>query len=99
MVARRLVYRVVQGTILCICSILLAKTRDKLNMHGHRHNTSAFCILKDTSTCRERPLETMGQREERLRRVCEKYDDPGRWGTLCAVHNCGDNSDHLKGGV
>ena len=49
-------------------------------------------------TVRLRPLETMEQREERLRRVCEKYDDPGRWGSLCAVHNCG-NSDHLKGGV
>ena len=87
MVARRLVYRVVQGTILCIFSILLAMTRDKLNMHGHRHNTSASFIVKDASICSLRPLETMEQREERLRRVCEKYDDPGRWGSLCAVHN------------
>ena len=82
MVARRLVYRVVQGTILCICSILLARTREKLHMHGHRHNTSAFwfsqrCI--NLYICSLRPLE---QREERLRRVCEKYNDPGRWGTV-----------------
>ena len=24
-------------------------------------------------------METMEQREEQLSRVCEKYDDPGRW--------------------
>ena len=32
-------------------------------------------------TVRLRPLETMEQREKQLIRVCEKYDDPGRWGS------------------
>ena len=32
-------------------------------------------------------METMEQREEQLSRVCEKYDDPGRWaaGVLCTT--------------
>ena len=33
-------------------------------------------------TVRLRPLETMEQREKQLSRVCEKYNDPGRWGTV-----------------
>ena len=41
----------------------------------------------------------MEQREELLSRVCEKYDDPGRWaaGVLCTTVII--DHDHFKGGV